>query len=209
MFSCVNVAGHDDAIALMLACTHPSLQVLGVSTVACNQSVDKTTINALAVLHAIGHQDVKVHRGQAKPLVQGNVHCAAIHGDSGLDGLAGGRIFPESPHGPHPEKAVIAIAEQIRSLETDGRLPLQLICTGSLTNAALLLTVFPEFSSEKYINITLMGGALGTGNTGDFSPSTGRVMLQLHLAFPAESNFLISAHCFDFNVTCGSSMLHI
>lgn len=150
----------------MLACTHPSLEMHGVSTVACNQSVDKTTANALAVLHAIGHKQVPVYEGQAKPLFGDNVHCEEIHGDTGLDCLGGGRLFPDSPHGPEPEKAVLAIADKIKCLEAAEKLPLQLICTGSLTNAALLLILFPEFASPKYVHVTAMGGALGIGNTG-------------------------------------------
>lgn len=151
----------------MLACKHPSLEIHGVSTVACNQSIDKTTANALAVLHAIGHEEVPVYQGQAKPLLQDNVHCEEIHGDTGLDGPGGGRLFPDSPHGPQPEKAVLAIAEKIRCLEFDDQLPLQLICTGSLTNTALLLILFPEFANPKYVHVTAMGGALGIGNTGE------------------------------------------
>eukprot|EP00892_Ulva_mutabilis_P007534 jgi/Ulvmu1/5152/UM021_0169.1 len=158
--------GHDDAIALMLACKHPSLEVQGVSTVACNQTVEKTTANALAVLHAIGHGDIDVYQGQAKPLMQSHVHCAEIHGETGLDGLGGGRLFPDSPQKQQPENAVLALADAIHGLEEDGKLPLQLICTGALTNAALLFTLYPKFASAEYINLTSMGGALGIGNTG-------------------------------------------
>lgn len=38
------------------------------------------------------------------------------------------------------------------------------MCTGALTNAALLLTLFPETAGQ--LQITVMGGALGVGNTG-------------------------------------------
>jgi hypothetical protein len=76
-------AGHDDAIALMLASTHPELELLGVSTVACNQTVEKTTINAMAVLHACGAGHVPVHCGQPKPLMRSPPLCKEIHGDTG------------------------------------------------------------------------------------------------------------------------------
>ena len=42
--------------------------------------------------------------------------------------------------------------------------PLALVCTGALTNAALLVTLFPEIVPK--IEVVLMGGCLGTGNTG-------------------------------------------
>ena len=35
--------GHDDAIALLLALGSPELELLGVTTVAGNQTVEKTT----------------------------------------------------------------------------------------------------------------------------------------------------------------------
>jgi hypothetical protein len=84
-FTCARqLVGHDDALAIMLAASHPSLQLLGVSTVACNQAVEKTTTNALAVLHAIGREDVPVFQGQHKPLMRETRHCDIIHGDTGL-----------------------------------------------------------------------------------------------------------------------------
>ena len=42
--------GHDDAIALLLAVASPELDILGVTTVAGNTTLDKTTKNALTVL---------------------------------------------------------------------------------------------------------------------------------------------------------------
>lgn len=42
--------GHDDAMAIILAGYSPALKLLGISTVASNQVVEKTTRNALDVL---------------------------------------------------------------------------------------------------------------------------------------------------------------
>ena len=42
--------------------------------------------------------------------------------------------------------------------------PVTLVCTGSLTNAATLLSVFPE-TKTKIEKIVSMGGAMGMGNT--------------------------------------------
>jgi len=46
--------GHDDAIALLLALASPELDLLGVTTVHGNQTVEKTTANALRVLALAG-----------------------------------------------------------------------------------------------------------------------------------------------------------
>src|SRR5437763_858967 len=50
--------GHDDAIALLLALASPELELLGVTTVAGNQTLEKTTANALRVLDFLGRDDV-------------------------------------------------------------------------------------------------------------------------------------------------------
>lgn len=46
--------GHDDALAIIMAGWNPDVELLGISTVASNQTVDKTTRNALDVLHVAG-----------------------------------------------------------------------------------------------------------------------------------------------------------
>ena len=61
--------GLDDALALLLVLASPELELLGVTTVAGNQTVDKTTANALRVLELAGREDVRVARGADRPLV--------------------------------------------------------------------------------------------------------------------------------------------
>jgi inosine-uridine nucleoside N-ribohydrolase len=58
--------GTDDAIAIMLAALHPSLELLGVSTVFGNHPVDETTANTQAVVDLVG-ADVPVVRGLGGP----------------------------------------------------------------------------------------------------------------------------------------------
>ena len=77
--------GHDDAIALLLAAASPELELVGVTTVAGNQTVEKTTLNALKVLELAG-ADVPVAAGAAGPLVRSRSVAAHVHGESGLDG---------------------------------------------------------------------------------------------------------------------------
>ena len=62
--------GHDDAIALLLALASPEVELLGVTTVCGNQTLDKTTANALRVLEFAGRSDVPVHAGADRPLVR-------------------------------------------------------------------------------------------------------------------------------------------
>ena len=78
--------GHDDAIALLLALASPELELVGVTTVAGNQTLDKTTANALRVLELAGRSDVPVDAGADEPLVRERDVAAHVHGESGLDG---------------------------------------------------------------------------------------------------------------------------
>ena len=78
--------GHDDAIALLLALGSPEVELLGVTTVAGNQTLEKTTANALRVLELVGRGDIPVSAGADRPLVRERFVAAYVHGESGLDG---------------------------------------------------------------------------------------------------------------------------
>jgi inosine-uridine nucleoside N-ribohydrolase len=103
-----------------------------------------------------------VVQGQAKPLLRAAaLLCPEIHGDTGLDGPHGGPVLPHSSRKALPGKAVNvmfeAIQQQYSHHPQQGRV--QLVCTGALTNAAMLLLLYPEV--QEMIDITIMGGALG------------------------------------------------
>jgi inosine-uridine nucleoside N-ribohydrolase len=146
--------GHDDAIALLLALASPEIELLGVTTVSGNQTVDKTTANALRVLEFAGRGDVPVARGAARPLVREQHAAANVHGESGLDGPD----LPPPAGSPIDAGAVEFTAAQIS--ERSGAVTL--VAVGPLTNVALLLALHPEARPER---IVLMGGAIGEGNT--------------------------------------------
>jgi len=83
--------GHDDAIALLLALASPEIELVGVTTTHGNQTLDKTTDNALRLLALVDRTDVPVAVGAERPLVR-ELHVAAhVHGESGLD--AAQRVF--------------------------------------------------------------------------------------------------------------------
>ena len=72
--------GHDDAIALLLALASPELELLGVTTVHGNQTLEKTTANALRVLELAGRADLPVAAGADRPLVREPHVAAHVHG---------------------------------------------------------------------------------------------------------------------------------
>jgi len=146
--------GHDDAIAIMLALASPELELLGVTTVSGNQTLPKTTANALRILELVGRTDVPVHAGADRPLVREQHVAADVHGETGLDGPD----LPPASTSARPQHAADYLAEQIRA--RDGKLTL--VATGPLTNVALLLARHTDARPER---IVLMGGSIGEGNT--------------------------------------------
>ena len=145
--------GHDDAIALILALASPEVELLGVTTVAGNQTLDKTTANAIRVLEFIGRTDVQVAAGADRPLIREQLVAADVHGETGLDGPD----LPPPQSEPVAQHAVDFLAEKIRGSDR----PVTLVPTGPLTNVALLLALHPDAGPER---IVLMGGAIAEGN---------------------------------------------
>jgi inosine-uridine nucleoside N-ribohydrolase len=136
--------GHDDAIAILLALASPEVELVGVSTVAGNQTLDKTTRNALVTLEIAGRADIPVVAGAAAPLSRELRTAAHVHGETGLDGP----VLPDL---------------SARAVETDPGEWLEpgvvLVATAPLTNVAgwLERRIRPE-------RIVWMGGAIAEGN---------------------------------------------
>jgi inosine-uridine nucleoside N-ribohydrolase len=147
--------GHDDAIALALALASPELELLGVTTVAGNQTLQKTTANAIRVLDHLGREDVAVAAGAARPLVRERSVAAEVHGETGLDGPD----LPPAARAPLREHAIDWVANALAAQPAAATL----VATGPLTNVALLLARHPQ-CQDKLDRVVLMGGAIGEGN---------------------------------------------
>ncbi|KAJ5130924.1 Inosine/uridine-preferring nucleoside hydrolase [Penicillium bovifimosum] len=151
--------GHDDAFAILIAAHHPSLELLGISTIHGNASLVKTTANAGSVLEAIGKPDIPVYPGCNKPFCRPALHAPDIHGESGLDGTD---LLPKASKAPiTDENAIVAMRNAL--LAQPKGTP-WLVATGTLTNVALLFATFPEVA-EHIQGLSLMGGAIGGGFT--------------------------------------------
>ena len=147
--------GHDDAMAILLALASPELEVLGLTTVHGNTTLDNATVNALKILELAGRTDVEVAAGADRPLVRELKMAAHVHGESGMDGPD----LPAPTHAPVAAHAVEFLAERLRAAQT----PITVVPTGPLTNIALLLAQHPDVA-EKIERIVLMGGAIAEGN---------------------------------------------
>jgi inosine-uridine nucleoside N-ribohydrolase len=146
--------GHDDAIALLLALASPEVEVLGVTPVSGNQTLEKTTANALKILEFVGRTDIPVHAGCPRPLVREQWAAAYVHGETGLDGPE----LPQPTTRPAEGHAIDFIARTVE--EHDG---VVLVPVGPLTNIALLLARYPGIEG-RIGRIVLMGGAIAEGN---------------------------------------------
>jgi len=145
--------GHDDALAILLAAKH--LDLLGITTVAGNQSLAKVVTNALKIVEFAGLTHIPVIVGADRPLFKDAIHAANIHGETGLDGPT----LPEPTTSLHPGHAVDFIIDTV--MRTDN---VMLIPTGPLTNIATALRRQPEIA-PRIAEISLMGGGLTHGNT--------------------------------------------
>jgi inosine-uridine nucleoside N-ribohydrolase len=144
--------GHDDAMAILLALASPEVELRGVTTVAGNVGLDKTTRNALKVLELVGRADVPVAVGADRPLERELRTAANVHGESGLDGPD----LPEPSTKPVGADAVDFLAAAIEP-------GVVLVPTGPLTNVARLLDRHPDVV-ERLQRIVWMGGAIAEGN---------------------------------------------
>ncbi len=153
--------GHDDALTIMWALAYPEkLDVRGIVTCAGNQTIEKTTRNALRMLTFLGRTDIPVAVGAAKPLVkQIEVKGTPIvHGESGLDGPQ----LPEPAVKPVKMSAVELLAQLLEQSEEK----ITILELAAHTNIATLFAARPDLI-DKVEAVYMMGG----GTVGNWTPA--------------------------------------
>jgi purine nucleosidase len=153
--------GHDDMVAIVLAAGSPEIDLLAITTVAGNGTLEHTTRNARATCELAGIRGVPVAAGAPRPLLGDLRTAPGVHGASALDGaeLPSGDAVPLAP-----EHAVELIARLLREHDE----PVTLVPVGPLTNIALLLRTHPDVA-ERIEEIVLMGGSMSAGNVTPFA----------------------------------------
>lgn len=146
--------GHDDAVAITLAANSDKIDLLGITVVAGNQTLEKTQINARNVCQWLG-VDVPVYAGCGQPMVREKMIAGDIHGETGLDGP----VFPPLTKELEKEHAVNFIIKTL--MESDG--DITMVTTGPMTNLAMAMRMEPAII-PKIKQIVLMGGAYTNGN---------------------------------------------
>jgi len=144
--------GIDDALALILALKSPEVEILGITTVAGNASLEMTSANARRVLEYFEIESIPVAMGAEHPLTRPLEDALDYHGSDGLGNC--GLPAPRLP--PHPDKAWDFLARLV--LDTPDEITL--MATGPLTNVAHALKLHPELP-RHLASLVLMGGAYG------------------------------------------------
>jgi inosine-uridine nucleoside N-ribohydrolase len=172
--------GVDDAIALYFALAHPDIEVVGITTVFGNVSVEQAAANALYLTRLAGH-DIPVAQGVHVPMYRSpGKHPDFIHGHDGLGNLksrvdVGGQAEAESA------------AEFIVKMARQHPGEITLVAVGPLGNLAVALLLEPRLP-KLLKQVVLMGGTIN--EPGNVSPV-------------AEANVWHDPHAADHVFTAG------
>lgn len=149
--------GHDDIMAI-LTCLANDFEILGIVTVAGNQTLDKVTNNILKVEEYLGI-DIPVYKGSDRPLVKNNEPQPLAHGESGMDGP----ILPDPISKPQNKNYLDFYKDTLENNDD-----VSILALAPLTNIGTLLNKYPHLS-KKISQILLMGGALNGGNINKYA----------------------------------------
>ncbi len=147
--------GVDDALALLFAAAHPELELVGVTCVAGNASLERVVDNTMRVLALAGAGHVPVAAGAHRPLIEPTRDAGHVHGADGIGGLE----LPPAARSVEPEGAV----EFLRRTILGHPEPVTLVTLAPQTNVALLLRTHPEVVGN-IARIVFMGGSASVGN---------------------------------------------
>ncbi|MGD8168770.1 nucleoside hydrolase [Herbiconiux sp. P16] len=152
--------GVDDALAILFAVAHPEIELLGITCVAGNTSLENVVANTLQVLDVAGAPAVPVAGGALRPLIEA-ARASHVHGSDGLGELSTDPEFaqPHSTRAADPRHAVDLMRDLLRAATA----PVTVVALAPQTNLALLVRQHPELA-PRIERILFMGGSAGVGN---------------------------------------------
>ena len=149
----------DDAVALLMALEWDDVEVLGISIVSGNMSVEQGSINARYTVE-LCKKDIPVYVGANAPLVKKREHADWFHGPDGM----GNMNYPAPKLEETNEDFIEVLNNHINQYPDE----ITLVTLGPLTNVANFIKKYPE-SFLKLKNIVIMGGASNT--VGNVTPA--------------------------------------
>lgn len=171
--------GLDDAVAILFALTSGRFDVVGITTVAGNIGLERTTRNAGGLLAMLGRSDIPVVAGASEAMLRNNIDALVIHGSDGLRGLT----LPEPLVAPQIG-AVAWLAETLRAAPSGS---IDILALGPLTNIGKLINDHPE-AAARIGKVICMGGTIyepgnaGPGSEFNFASDPEATAMVLHAA---------------------------
>jgi len=155
--------GIDDAMAILFAQAHPDIDLVGITTVYGNATIENGTRNALYLKEKFNFS-CDIAKGADKPIQRPPVGATVVvHGETGF-----GDIRSSEPEhaSADPRPAYQYIIDTVKANPGE----ITLVTVGPLTNIALALDAAPEITSLVK-EVVVMGGAFGmNGHRGNVTP---------------------------------------
>jgi uridine nucleosidase len=171
--------GVDDTLAIAMLLEAPEIEIIGVSTIFGNVTVDLTTRNAKLLLEAAGMENIPLARGASYPLCVPLDTSPFVHGENGL----GNMPLPEPVMAEQTVSAPQAIIDAIKANPHE----ITLFPIGPLTNIAMAYLLDPNIATLVK-KVVIMGGAVHC--PGNITPA-------------AEANFFHDPHAAQITIAAG------
>ncbi|MEO5897499.1 MAG: nucleoside hydrolase [Vicinamibacterales bacterium] len=149
----------DDSLALFFVLNSPELEVLGITTVAGNRSLNVANADALKILEVTNRTDIPLYSGAAAPLMHAGVEWdLKRHG-----GWYANEPAPAPPGGFATKKKAESMAAVDFLVNTVMANPGQvtILAIGPLTNLAMAMRMNVNFA-KNVKQLVIMGGAIAS-----------------------------------------------
>ncbi|XP_066521204.1 uncharacterized protein si:ch211-201h21.5 [Hoplias malabaricus] len=192
--------GIDDAQAIMLALSAPSVKVLAITCCFGNTDVDNVCQNVLRVLSVCQRTQIPVFRGSAGPLVGGGTQFKDHFGTDGLGDVledGGSDKWEKEIQTEHAVNAIIRLVN-----EHPGQV--SLVALGPLTNLALAVKLDPSIP-QKLKDLHIMGGNMeGKGNVTPCAEFN--FIMDPESAYIVLEEYLCPTHIATWEFTCRNKL---
>lgn len=193
--------GVDDAQAIMMALAAPDVQILGITCVYGNTTVENVYKNVLRVLKVCQKMEIPVFQGASKSILGNVLSSSDFHGKDGL----GDAPDPEDTEmvSAQKDQGEGAVSALIR-LVNEHKGEVSIVAMAPLTNLALAVKLDPTLP-QKLKGLYIMGGNTDSrGNTtvcGEFNFTA-----DPEAAYIVLNEYLCKTYIASWEFTCRSKL---